>query len=453
MPALEDFATWEPLLRLIRDGIGAGKSGRAAGDIGRHSWSVPVPRRPPAPGQASMINDMQEELDAVELLRNSLGDLDGISFVVDIEPDGRTTLRLIDTGPAADQAIGSPGPGDLRFVEGAVPEPWRRLPEPSPDATPAPTADAALLERTLRERLPNAIGATDEEIAAAEARLGLPLPDELKALYRVTRARLDDLNGDDEAMDEYEDAVRCELLPLDSLYIANAESRPTRWKFGAAEAVVTGQESAVQRLVGSPGWIAFGDNGGGDRYAIDLTPGPKGHLGQIIMIEHEWNIGAMLVADSLTDMIVHDEYGDIVHGRGVSGDPAKAVAYLNDPSVGSVEAAANPGLEVLRIGVWEGEPLSLAPVFDCPRLRTLTADRHTLADPLEIKRLKHLEYLSLAPEDWRVLLNAGAVPRTLLAAGFEGYQHDPLALASLANELLALRERPLITVTVLEGVL
>ena len=28
-----------------------------------------------------------------------------------------------------------------------------------------------------------------------------------------------------------------------------------------------------------------------------------------------------------------------------------------------------------------------------------------------------LEYLELSPADWRVLLDAGAVPRTLLAAG------------------------------------
>ncbi len=69
--------------------------------------------------------------------------------------------------------------------------------------------DPALLDRTLRERLP---GATDAEIAAAEARLGLALPDELKVLYRVTRARRED-RGDDHAAAERDcQAVGCYLL-------------------------------------------------------------------------------------------------------------------------------------------------------------------------------------------------------------------------------------------------
>ncbi|MFJ2765208.1 hypothetical protein [Streptomyces prasinus] len=46
----------------------------------------------------------------------------------------------------------------------------------------------ALLERTLRERFPGAADATEEEIAAAEARPGVTLPDELKVLYRVAQA-------------------------------------------------------------------------------------------------------------------------------------------------------------------------------------------------------------------------------------------------------------------------
>ncbi|RMI44489.1 SMI1/KNR4 family protein [Actinomadura harenae] len=448
MPALEDFATWEPLLRLVRDGLD-GPSGRASGFVGQGSWSVPVPRPAPVPGRASLVSDMQEEWDAVELVRDALGDAEEVSFVVDFEEDGRTVLRLIDPRPAAEKAIGNAGPGALVLIKGAVPEPWRRLPEPAPDASPAPTADAALLERTLRERLPDAIGATGEEIAAAEARLGVPLPEELRALYRVTRGRFDDLNGDYEAMTAYAIAVRSELLPLDELYIADPESRPAPWRFAAGAAVVTRPDDAVQGVVGSPGWIAFADNGGGDRYAIDLTPGPKGRLGQVILLSHEEYIGAEHIADSLTDMVVHDRRSAWVPSR----ERPRAVAHVNRVSLPSVEAAAHPDLEVLHLGVWEDEPLGLAPVFGCPRLRTLTAYPGTLADPLEITRLEHLEYLALPAADWRVLLDADAVPRTLLAAGFESYEDDPLVLASLANELLALFERPLITETVLEGVL
>ncbi|MFE5898173.1 hypothetical protein ACFQ67_12250 [Streptomyces sp. NPDC056488] len=95
---------------------------------------------------------------------------------------GKTLLHLFDTGPAVEPGIGSSRPGALVLVEGAVPEPWRRLPDPVPDAVPAPTADAALLERTLREPLPGAIGATEEGLAAVEERLDVALPEEWRVL-------------------------------------------------------------------------------------------------------------------------------------------------------------------------------------------------------------------------------------------------------------------------------
>ncbi|MFC7740575.1 SMI1/KNR4 family protein [Nocardiopsis composta] len=140
---------------------------------------------------------------------------------------------MLDHGPAVEPGIGDPYPGSLVLVEGALPEPWRRLPAPVPGAAPASSADPALLERTLRERLPGAAGATEAEIAAAEARLGVALPEELKALYRAVRARREDWGGGLEAAEHVFEAVGCELFPLDGLYIADAPSRPRPWRFAA----------------------------------------------------------------------------------------------------------------------------------------------------------------------------------------------------------------------------
>ncbi|MCP2336703.1 SMI1/KNR4 family protein [Actinomadura rupiterrae] len=451
MPALDDFATWEPLLRLMWEALDTPNGdGKASGSISKGGWSVPVKRPPMVPGRAMQVEDMRAEHDAVERVMGALGEPGVISFVAEFEASGRTVLRLINPTEAAQPGLSNAAPDELVLVAGSRPEPWRRLPEPNPDAVPAPTADAALVERTLRERLPDAIAATDEEIAAAEARLGMPLPDELKAVYRVTRARWSDFNGDYEAMTRHADAVRAELYSLDSLRIADAASRDAPWQFAATEAAVTRPDSAVQGLPGSPGWLAFGENGGGDVYAIDLTPGPAGRLGQIIFLSHEENIGAALVADSLTDMIVHD--AEPVWAQPADGTPE--IAYVNVRSIPDVASAAHPDLEVLSLGVWEAEPTSLAPVFGCPKLRTLSAYPGTLADPLEINRLANLEYLSLPVAYWRVLLDADAVPRSLLAAGFEGYADDPLDRVAVANELLALfAAGPQITETVVEGVL
>ncbi|WP_374192801.1 hypothetical protein [Streptomyces sp. MBT62] len=128
------------------------------------------------------------------------------------------------------------------------------------------------------------------------------------------------------------------------------------------------------------------------------------------------------------------------------------MARVNIGNLKSVEAVAHPGLEVLSIGVWDGAPLSLAPVLGLPRLRTLTAYPGTLADPLEIAGLTGLEFLELGPEDWRVLLDAGAVPRGLSAAEIVAHgEWDPLPYVTLANEILALWDRPLIVQTILEG--
>lgn len=454
MPSLHDFTTWQPLLRLLRVAHAEtliAPGGHVAGQISPGAWSVPLPYRPPQPGRASQVSDNQEQFDAVGRIVEALKEdgSDGVSFVVEASSaPGGVRLHLIDLGSSAEPGVATAHPGTLLLADGALPEPVRRLPEPVPGAVPAPSADVELLQRRLRERLPDAVGASEEEIAAVEARLGVPLPAELRALYQVVRGGYEDWDEDREPYD----TIGCELFPLGEVYVADAASRHVLWQFGAMEAVETGPEDAVQGLVGSPGWIVFGDNGGGDRIAVDLTPGPDGHVGQVIIIGHEGNIGAGLVADSLTDMVVR---------RHVDGRPVRRteqpplVAHVNRASLPSIEAAAHPGLEVLSIGVWEKEPLSLAPVFGLPRLRTLCAYPGTLADPCEIARLTHLEYLEVPPAEWRALLDAGAVPTGLLAAGIEAHRQrdNPLRTIALANEILALYGRPPIAgITVLEGV-
>ncbi|MFJ6013820.1 SMI1/KNR4 family protein [Streptomyces sp. NPDC092952] len=451
--SIRDFATWQPVLRLLRaakaDKAGTGPM-RVAGRIGRGGWSLALPHPAPPPGRAFQTEDIQDELDAVERVRTAMTEVgvDDISFTAEIEPTGTTVLRLLGPSPAVEPGIGTPHPGALVLVEGSLPEPWRRLPGPTREARPASSADPELLERTLRERLPDAIGATEAEIAAAEARLGVRLPEELKVLYRVTRARWEDWGDDCEAANGVFEAARCELSSVDDLYMAEASTRHYRWEHAAMEAVVTPPDAAVQGVVGSPGWIVFGENGGGDQLAVDLTPGPRGHTGQIILLSHEESIGADLLADSLTDWVLDRETPERRHRR----EEPLLVAHVNHASIKSVREAAHPDLEVLSIGVWDGAPFSLSPVVGLPRLRTLAAYAGTLADPLEVAELSGLEFLELGPQDWRALLDADAVPRSLLAASITAYaDHDPLPIVAIANEILALWDRPQIIQTVLEG--
>ncbi len=301
-----------------------------------------------------------------------------------------------------------------------------------------------MLERTLRERLPGAVGAAEEEIAAAEARLGVTLSDELKVLYRVTRVDYDD---DFEEADRAGAAVGCELSGLDHLYAVDGAVRHPSWDLSATRAVNRAPDAAVQGLAGSSGWIVFGSNGG-DEFAVDMTPGPGGYLGQVILVDHEQSLGADLVADSLTDFVLgrlRDERGDR------RGDQLPAAARVGAGHLESIQAAAHAALEVLSIEAWNGAPLSLAPVAGLPCLRTLTAWPGTLADPLEVAGLTGLEFLELGAQEWRILLDAGAVPRTLKAAAIKVRDQDHLPVVALANEILALWDRPSIIQTHLEG--
>lgn len=126
---------------------------------------------------------------------------------------------------------------------------------------------------------------------------------------------------------------------------------------------------------------------------------------------------------------------------------------VHDRSGKDVASAAHQSLEVLRIGVWSGAPLSLAPVVQLPKLRTLRARPGTVADPLVIAKMTGLEYLELGLDDWRTLIDAHAVPGSLKAAAVDtaGQRVHPLAVVAVINELLVRWGRPPIKRTILEG--
>jgi hypothetical protein len=187
-----------------------------------------------------------------------------------------------------------------------------------------------------------------------------------------------------------------------------------------------------------------------------MTPGPQGHLGQVIALPVRQEIGARLEARSLTDFV----QGRFAEDASLPGE-APVIASVYQGGQQAIEAIAHPDLEVLVIRKgpkWEGEPLGLASLAGLPKLRTLCADPGTLAHPPQVAELATLEYLELGPRDWRALLDAKAVPGSLLAAEIAVWgnpvpapQPDPARYMTLANEIIALWNGPQITQTVIDG--
>lgn len=147
-----DFATWEPVLRLmLADDMDrhAARSARVAGRISQTGWSL-AHRGAMSSTARIAVEDIQRAL--------ARGRVQEIAFRAEARPDGRTTLGLVWPSLVVEPAIGYPDLGVLILVAGSLPEPWLHRPDPVPGALPAPSADLELLERTLRERVPDAIG-------------------------------------------------------------------------------------------------------------------------------------------------------------------------------------------------------------------------------------------------------------------------------------------------------
>lgn len=122
--------------------------------------------------------------------------------------------------------------------------------------------------------------ASEDELAAVEQKLGADLPEDVKALYRVT-------GGDAERDGVFGTAV---LHTLDFVAEAREDfiamdrglrADPGDW---ATAMLYQGPEGAVRRVRWSKGWLPIASYGTGRYFAIDLDPGPNGRRGQVIQV-------------------------------------------------------------------------------------------------------------------------------------------------------------------------
>lgn len=330
--------------------------------------------------------------------------------------------------------------GDLILVDGAVPALYRRGPDAAIGTRPvAPSADPDALARLVHRQLPGAHAATSAQLAAAERRLGVPLTDEVRAMFGAA-AEGEIVVGDEDGF------YGMELIPLDDEETRRwflPEARMSEWCFGGTETLGPDPQRKIQALGATALWFPVGHDWGGNAYAVDLTPAQNGHRGQVVFLDHERNAGATFVSESFTELLVHGREGETT-GPVVGA----ATAHVNDRNgVSIAEAAANHDLEVVSLGLLD-DPVDLAPLLDRPGIRTVASGPGTLAEPRQLTRFPGLEYVSAGVAEWVRLLDGGPLPPTLLAARVRGDDDDGLvAVIATANEVLKRWNRPLIQLT------
>lgn len=404
--SLTDWQTWEPFVDALRRSAPPGtEESEFVGTVGRGAWQGTYLDD----GDADVRRDHYRKL-AREAARTGdrgpRADLDdALRALAELTPDAEQLVRVVAAGrPDGDAvelvalppaAVSGPVTPILEIVlePGALPAQYLATLVPSSDADVAPSADPDDVARVIAERMPDAVGATPDEMAAAEANLpaGSHLPDEVRALYATAGSGSLKLTPEEGGFGGFE------IVPLSGSFLRDAflpAARFSTWTADAGTFAPEDPSSRVQSVIGSPLWFPVGTDGAGNVYAADLAPGANGHVGQMVLLDHEMRAGAVYRAESLAALLA-----------------------------GRVANPAEPGPE---------KPDQQGP--DQPERQPDQSD----------------EFLSLDPADWSERLDAGTVPDTLKVAGLVPDPARPPALTesiSAANGLLDLRGLEPIEVT------
>ena len=287
------------------------------------------------------------------------------------------------------------------------------------DATQAgdPGETVRLLQEYLRRRAriageqprPNP-PAGDAVIERVERRLGVALPDDLRALYRAA-------DGGTGLFPGYDWWVPADELLDDSGWGPHfARRRWSDWGLDWNNTIFDAHPAGtVRRVTGHPGWIPFAHGEGGtDWLAVDMSPARSGRTGQVIRIGPHHSQGPGLLADSVT-AVLRRCVDALDRGRYVvedddhlefMGDEWDLLATHRTRSL-TIDAERSPldGVrpELQQLIVWNARTADLEFAVDAPLLRGVELRRCGVTDlsplrdlPVETLRLE-LETADLAP--------------------------------------------------------
>lgn len=283
-------------------------------------------------------------------------------------------------------------------------------------------------------------GFTPEEIARAEAKRKVRFPDELRLFFSSVRKGT--VLDQDEVFAEV-----VEGLTAGTGVSGNVVDPVKRW--GTADTPLPTMPrptpgDVVQPAYATPGWIVFAVDGGGNAYALDTVPGPKGRIGQVVQFNHELDDPPELVAWSLTDFLA-GRFAEATgqEPRRESGAwPTKLILgdHVEKTSVGHEEGQAVEELHVTA----SAHPIDLRPFLGSASLKVLTI-HHKVARPLDLgvlRTLTALEHLEAPAWAWREIAELDAWPPSLVTLDFAHHGGDALTDVATANVVLAHYGKP-----------
>jgi cell wall assembly regulator SMI1 len=130
--------------------------------------------------------------------------------------------------------------------------------------------------------------ATEQELDATERALGVKLPEDVRASYRRHNGQPDSKNSLLGGWDFMRlDRIRAIWKMLTELF---AQDQFKGFRNDASASIMS-------RDWWNPKWVPFAENGSGDHYCIDLAPGKRGKLGQVVLWYHDDGTRPILARD------------------------------------------------------------------------------------------------------------------------------------------------------------
>ncbi|MFK4268499.1 SMI1/KNR4 family protein [Streptomyces milbemycinicus] len=310
-----------------------------------------------------------------------------------------------------------------------------------------------------------------EEIEDYERKLGAPLPDDLRALYAVAAG-----DGGDSGARLFDRHIWLDLDQLVSFRHADRWwAAGDTWQYHTLGSVRSDglPQARARSSADRPGWIIFAESTGGDFLAVDMDPAEGGRPGQVIRVGLHHDDGPVYVADSVTELLrlqlaalERGDYrcdaaseelwidaglpelpGDTIEGADGGKDSEEdgvtdGAGAVSERPVHHAHVTCDAELSPLAgqptlaaVTVRSTEPVSLAPLRDCPRLYGLDLSGAVVRDVEVAARIPGLRYLAMRPEQWRELIERAGPPPALAAAVLAGASPDVSSDASSPETL------------------